>query len=120
MANENERIHPMRWTDTDTDTVYTLDFNKESVRFAESKKFVLGDVGDFISSGAEDLFYYAMRMHHKNLSRTQTNALFKKLGGFTIAELERLGQLYQQAQYSNSILLDDEVEKNRVGTVELD
>ncbi len=110
----------MRWTDADTGVTYTLDFNKESIRFAENNKFDISEVLTYASTGTEDLFYYALRMYHRHLSRTQANALFVKLGGFTAAEIERLVLLFRQAQYSNAILNDEDVAKNRRGTVELD
>lgn len=121
MSEKNlDRVNPMRWTDPDTSETYTWDFNRDSIRFAEQRGFKLEDFFDYMNTKSEEFFYYACRMYHKGLSRTQTDALFAKLGGFTDKEWERLTNLYRQAQLSNVILLDEDIEKNRKGTVEMD
>ena len=77
MSEKNlDRVNPMRWTDPDTSETYTWDFNRDSIRFAEQRGFKLEDFFDYMNTKSEEFFYYACRMYHKGLSRTQTDALF--------------------------------------------
>lgn len=73
---------------------YTLEFSRESVRFAESKGFVIEEVETYPLTRTNELFYYAFRMHHRNLSREKTDGILEKMGGLRAEELVRLGELY--------------------------
>ena len=97
---------------------YELDFNREAVVFAERRGFVIDDVTKFPASLLPDFFYYAFRMHHKRLTRTQTDDILDTLGGLSSAMVERLIQLYYQAGYNGLVVKDDEL-KNSGVTVEL-
>lgn len=108
----DERINPIRITDKDTGDVYELDFNRDSITFAEGRGFKLGDVGDFPQTKFRELFYYAFRMNHKRLSLEKVDKIYDKLGGLTGKMLERLVELYQQALAANSIQDEEELEKN--------
>lgn len=115
-----ERINPLRITDNDTGNTYELDFSRESVAFAEGREFRLEDVTDFPVTKIPALWYYAFRKNHKNVARSQTDALLDKIGGLTDAMLERLLLLYNQAALSNNILqTKEDLEKNARVTVEL-
>jgi len=119
--SDNERVKPLRITDNDTGNVYELDFCRESIAFAEGREFQLEDVTNFPVTGIPKLWYYAFRMNHKNLARSQTDALLEKLGGLTDEMLERLLLLYNQAALSNSSVFQskDDLAKNAKVTVEL-
>ena len=105
----DERILPIRFTDKDTGEVYTLDFNRESVKFMADNKFVVGDnFVDLIASQGEELWYYSFRANHRRLSRNQTDKLYEKMGGLSPKVIKRLMELYQQALMSNSIVQDDD------------
>ena len=118
---EKERINPIRINDAENNVTYELDFSRDSVRFAENREFVTEDVLKYPSTKVPELFWYAFRMHHKSMSRAQTDALLDKIGGLKPAALERLIQLFQQAQFSNVLNADDEdLEKNGAVTVTLD
>lgn len=114
-----ERINPIRITDKESGEVYELDFNRDSVAFAERSGFKLEDVGDFPATKIAEFFYYAFRWHHKKMSRGQTDKLLEKLGGVTGRMLERLIELYQQAVVANNIQDEDELAENPHVTVEL-
>lgn len=116
---EKERIAPIKITDKDSGNVYVLDFNRDAVRFAEARGFVLDDVAKFPGTKFEELWFYAFRMHHKNLSREKTNKIYELLGGMTEAILMRLFELYQQAQVSNNIQDEDDLKENPHVAVEL-
>ena len=66
-----------------------------------------------------ELFYYAFRKNHKNVARSQTDALLDGMGGMTSAFLERLMQLYNQAALTHLISTDEDSAKNAEVTVEL-
>ena len=78
MKNEvNEIVKPIILTDTETKEKFTLEFNRESVYFAEGRGFNIDDVARIPMTKIHELFYYAFRMHHKNVSRQKTNCRVK-------------------------------------------
>lgn len=98
---------------------YELDFNRDSVRFAEQREFVLDDVLKFPVSKVPEFFYYAFRWHHKSLSKANTDNILEAMGGLTPKLAQRLMLLYQQAQMANNLQEDEELEKNGAVTVEM-
>ena len=115
----NEHINPMRVTDNDKGVTYELDFSRDAVRFAENRGFEVDTVLKFPVTRIPELFYYAFRKNHKNVSKSQTDDLLERLGGLTGPMLERLIQLYNQAALTHVIAMDDEAPKNATVTVEL-
>ena len=115
----DERIPSVIATDNKTGKKYELDFNRDSVRFAENRGFELENVAKFPVTGISDLFFYSFRMHHPKMSRANTDALMESWGGVSEKLLERLILLYQQAQTSNTIQTDEDAEKNAGVTLEL-
>ena len=113
-------VKPARLTDDKTGQVYVLDFSRESIVFAERNKFKLEDAIEYPVTGMGDLFYYAFRKNHRNISREKTDKLIEKWGGGIPEELvKRLIQLYQQALAANSIVVDEDAAKNSGLTLEL-
>lgn len=97
MANKevNEQVKPIIIHDGENGIDYTLEFNRESIRFAEARGFDIDDVGKYPMSKLPELFFYSFRMHHKNVSREKTDRiLFDDLGGMPSGMAERLGALY--------------------------
>jgi hypothetical protein len=93
--NTVEKINPIKLTDNESGTVYTLEFNRESIRFAEARGFDIDDVGKYPLTKIPELFWYAFRMHHKNVSKEKAERiLFDDLGGMPSGMAERLGALY--------------------------
>lgn len=93
---KNEVVKPIILTDTDTNEKYILEFNRESVKFAEARGFSIDDVSNFPMTKSIDLFWFAFRMHHKSISKEKAERmLFDDLGGMPTGMLERLIQLYQ-------------------------
>ena len=118
MSDRKEPVRPLVLRDTETGMTYTLEFSRDTVRYAEGRGFKYADVADFPMTGIYDLFWYAFRMHHKNISREKTDRIIDDWGGIeNIPEgvLERLGQLYA-APFDT--LRDDEERPPKV-TVEL-
>ena len=91
----NEKVRPIILHDTENDMDYTLEFNRESVKFAEARGFSMNDLDRYPLTKMPELFYYAFRMHHRNISREKTDRiLFEDLGGMPEGMAERLGALY--------------------------
>ena len=119
IIEENERVKPMRITINGDQ--YELDFSRESVSFAEDRKFVTDDVLKYPVNKVPEFFYYSFRKNHRKLARSQTDAILDKIGGLTPEMLKRLLLLYNQAAMSNSIMQDEEdLAKNSEVTVEMD
>ena len=119
----NEKIKPIILHDTDNGAEYTLEFNRETIRFAESRGFKIEDVADYPMSKIPELWFYAFRMHHKNVSREKTDKfIFDPEVGFgginDIPEgvVERLFQLYNEPFEATKT---EEERKNSKLTVEL-
>ena len=96
----NEKVKPIILHDSETGTDYTLEFNRESVKFAESRGFKIEDVGDYPMTKIPEMFFYAFRAHHKNVSREKTDRfIFEDWGGISDIPdgvIERLFQLYNE------------------------
>ena len=94
-AKKNERVQPIILEIPERNEVWTLEFDRDSVRFAEGRGFVVEDVSKFIMTGLEDIFWYAFRMHHMRVSREQAmRILYDDLKGFPEGMVDRLAQLY--------------------------
>jgi hypothetical protein len=116
----NEQVKPIIIHDEEAGMDYTLEFNRESVRFAEARGFDIDDVGKYPMTKLPELFYYAFRMHHKNISREKTDRiLFDDLGGLPKGAAERLGALYAAPFEALSNKDSDGKGKNSKMTVEL-
>lgn len=110
-------IKPITIKDEDNGDVFTLEFNRESVKYSELKGFKIVDITDKPMTALPDLFYYAFRMHHKSLSREKVDKIYDKLGGLTTAMIERLGALY--AAPFETLIQDEDNLKNSKMTVEM-
>ena len=118
MANKKERINPMVIRDSETSEVYTLEFTRDTVRWAESRGFDASQISTYPMTRIPELFFYAFRKNHKNVARSKTDELlFDKLGGLQPEYLERLMQLYTQPY--DSVITDESAEKNAKVVVEL-
>lgn len=114
-----EKVKPIKLTDPKTNEVYILEFSRESVKFAEFRKFNISELLDFPQTNIPDLWFYAFRKNHKNVARSQTDKMLYDIGGLKKEELERLINLYNEP--AASLILDDEgdTRKNAKMTVEL-
>lgn len=120
-VQENERVKPIVLHDADEERDYTLEFDLESVRFAQARGFDSDDIAKFPVIKTEELFYYAFRKNHKNVSKEKTDKiLWNKLGGIgNLPEgfLERLIMLYYDP--INAVKNAEETGKNASMTVEM-
>ena len=93
----NEKVKPLTLRDTESGEEFVLEFNRESIRFAEARGFDINDVAKYPLTKIPELFFYAFRMHHKNIARERTDRiLFDDLGGLPDGALERLALLYSE------------------------
>lgn len=116
MAKTNERPKPLIITDADTSEVYTLDFDRDAVRFAEQRGFRVMSVSETPETSVADLFFYAFRKNHKGVARANADKILDALGGLLPEEVARLQELY--ASSINSLNVDGERKNSRL-TVEL-
>ena len=98
------------------DTEYTLEFNRESVVFAEMRGFKIEDVSDYPMTKIPELFFYAFRMHHKNIARDKTDKILEEIGGLPDGFVARLVELYT-APFD--YLLEGDERKNSKWAVEM-
>lgn len=119
IETSEERVQPVRITDNETGKTYELDFSRESVKFAEARKFELDDVLRFPATKVPELFFYAFRKNHKKIARDKTDKLLEDMDGLPTKMLGRLTQLYSQAALTHVLVLDEDAEKNTKVTVEL-
>lgn len=113
----SKTVKPITLTDTVNNKVYTLEFSRESIRYAERQGFDLNNLKPL--TGIEDLFYYSFRMHHKFISRDEAmKILYEKLGGVPEGLVDRLLELYTVP--FNTLSADESGEtKNSTMVVEL-
>lgn len=114
-----EKVKPIRITDPETNETYVLEFSKESVKFAEDRRFNISELLDFPQTNIPALWFYAFRKNHKNVAKNQTDKLLDELGGLTKDEISRLVQLYNEPANSLIIMEDEDTRKNGRLTVEL-
>lgn len=110
-----EKVNPIIIRDAKNKREYTLEFDRDSVRFAESRGFKLDDVDDYSMTKVPEFFWYAFRMHHMSVSLGQAEELLRGIGGMTRPLAERLVALWAQTYNS----LGNEETKNPDLTVEL-
>lgn len=77
-----ENVNVIRLTDHkgilgEKETVYELDFSRESVAFAESKGFKVENVAEYPVTNIASLFYYAFRKNHRRVPRDKTDKLME-------------------------------------------
>lgn len=91
---EKERVKPIILHDAENDKDYTLEFNRDSIKFAEQRGFKLEDVDNYPMSKIPEFFWYAFRMHHPSFSLNQAEKMLDRMGGLNEAVGRRLGELW--------------------------
>ena len=110
-----ERVKPIIIKDSENKREYTLEFDRDAVRFAESRGFKLADVDDFSMTKVPEFFWYAFRMHHKSVALNQAEEILRQIGGMNEKLAKRLVELWVQTYDS----LGSEETKNPNLSVEL-
>ncbi len=113
-------VKPIEIKNTENGNVFTLEFNRDTVKFAEDHGFDIQGFseGKAPMSGTSDLFYYAFRMHHPRVSRAETDKmLFEDMGGVPDGMVNRLIELYAEPFKVLTNSEDGEERKNSKLTV---
>ena len=110
-----DTINPIVIRDTDKKCEYTLEFDRDTVRFAESRGFKLEQVDEFPMTKIPEFFWYAFRMHHKSIALNQAEEILRQIGGMNEKIAKRLLELWAKTYET----LGTEEEKNPNMTVEL-
>lgn len=115
---EDKQIKPIILKDETNGDIFVLEFDRATVKLAESRGFKINSLEEGLSiSAIEELFFYAFRMHQPNKSRADTDKiLYEKLHGMPEGMLERLVDLFVLP--FNSLVQDEETAKNSTMTVE--
>ena len=89
-----ERVEPIKLKFKDGKE-YTLEFSRETVAEAEEGGFKRFDFMDKIMTRSTEIFYYAFKMHHPDITKEETDEiLFEDLGGMPNGMLDRLTDLF--------------------------
>ena len=115
-----DKVKPIIIHDKQYDKDYTIEFSREAVKFAESRKFNIKEVDIFPMTKVPELIWYGMMMHHPKVTLKQVEDLVERMGGVNAiskAAGQRLGELWATPY---GTLADEEGdEKNAEVTVEL-
>ena len=94
---EEKRVEPIR-LNYEGGEEYILEFNRETVVYAEDHGFDVNEVPNKMQKYMPDMFFYAFLMHHPKIDHETTDSiLFDDLGGITPELTERLLGLYTKA-----------------------
>ena len=97
---------------------YTLQFNRETAAELEQDGFKREDIGDMPMTRVPQIFHFAFKMHHPQITREKTDEiLFNDLGGLTEGQIEKLGELFM-VPYT-TLINEDGKPKNAKVTVSL-
>ena len=121
MAKElKDRVKPIIIHDKENNRDYTLEFNRETIKFAEGRGFRIVDVDNFPMTKVPEFFWYAFRMHHQSVSLAQAEKILDRIGGMSEAMAQRLGELWTAPfEALAPDAEEDGDEKNATMTVEL-
>ena len=110
IIKESERVNPIKIKDAETNHIYILDFNRESVQYAESQGFNWDLIKTQYATMVELLWYCAFRRYDRRVSREKAIDILEKLGGMRPEWLSRLQDLYLQS--IASLIADPDSEGN--------
>jgi len=94
MAKETNTVKPVVIHDIENSRDYTLEFNRDTIKFAEQRGFKIEDVDAYPMTKIPEFFWYAFRMHHPSVSLGQAEKLLDRIGGLGEALGRRLGELW--------------------------
>lgn len=118
-----EKVEPIKITDNNTGEIYTLDFSRDTVRFAEERGFVWDEIGTRPATMVPIIWYTAFRRYNPRVSYAKATEILEKLGGMKPNWITRLRELYDQSLISlisvDESEGDEDKAKNAEMTVEL-
>lgn len=105
-----EEVKPFRFRTSDG-TEYTLEFDREAVKYGENTGFKVENFDDKIIVNTERIFYIAFRMHHPDVTKKESDRiLYEELCGVTSDELKQLISLYMLPY--TALIYEEGTEKN--------
>ncbi len=113
-----EKVNPIIVHDLENNKDYTIEFNRDTIKFAEGRGFRLRDVDDFPMTKIPEFFWYGLRMHHPKVSLVDAERLLDRLGGMSEAMGRRMAELWD-APFASLAPDEDGDEKNVRVTVEI-
>ena len=120
IEKKKEMPKPIRLVDNETGEAYILEFNRDTVKWAEQRGFDPDLVTKFPNTVGADFFFYALRMHHRNMARDKTYKIFFDiLGGINETTGKILARLMELYYATFSTLSDEEAQENPRMAVEL-
>jgi hypothetical protein len=114
MSPKFEKPKPIVLKNDEGATLYTLDFTRETVKWAEQRGFKISEVLDFPETGIKTLFFYSFRANHRGMNSVETDKLFDDLRVDRKLLIGRLVDLYQGTIES---LTDDTSDNKNFKTV---
>ena len=110
-----KRVQPIVIKDEHGEEKYVLEFDRNSVRFAESQGFDVTAIDKKPLTSLSDLFYFAFRKNHPKMAREKTEEVLQDIGGISTALVERLVALYNATL--ETLMADEDSLKNARMTV---
>lgn len=111
----NERVEPITIKNKNGD-VYVLDYDRASCAAVNRAGFIANEIENNPEEMLPLLFFGAFKMHHRKLSKADTDKILEELGGgIPTKVLERLIALYVQVR-EGLIIDDEEFEDNAKNT----
>lgn len=110
------RINPIIIRENISKKEYKLEFNRDSIRYAEQEGFDIQNIDTKQFSTVFDLFFYSFRMHHPEITREAADRMIDTLGGLSNAVIERLASLYQKA-YTSLMTGEDETKNGQMTVI---
>lgn len=105
----DERVNPLILTDPVTGETYELDFNRESVLFAENREFKVDEALDYPAKNIPLFFWYALRKNHRKIAMNQAEDILRNhFHGISVKKVGQLISLYNQARFANTVIMDDD------------
>ena len=115
---DDKQIKPIILKDESNGDVFVLEFDRASVKFAESRGFNINTLDAGLNMSAiEELFFYSFRKHQMKITKADTDRfLYDKLKGMPDGMIERLVELFLLP--FNTLVQDEDEVKNATMTVE--
>ena len=111
-----DKVKPIRLNYKDEE--YILEYSREAIVEAEENGFKIAEVDEKPLTGVSNLFYYAFRKNHPDMTKDETDTILTALGGLKGKEIERLGQLYN-IPLETVVSIDETPRKKSSATISL-
>lgn len=95
---------------------YTLEFTRDSVRYAESRGFRIDEFEEKVLTNTENLFYFAFKAHHPEVTTEEAyKILYDEFGGLSSDEVRNLVEDYVETY--TALINEESPKKSRKVTI---